>query len=157
MKFSNTAWLVGSVLFGTAVMATDSRSQQEQQSYLCIGNDATGFSPDEKSKKWVVTRYNTRKYVIKAPYKGEGAPSGSLSAVLAVYEFGGDQVYPEAFCEKGFNDIGSLFCQGLGTDFKFNRATKRFIFSFPFGYIDPPKGFFEGAAPYFEIGTCSPV
>jgi hypothetical protein len=74
-----------------------------------------------------------------------------------VYEFGGDQVVPLAFCPKTFNDIGSLFCEALGEEFKFNRKTLRFLHSLPFGYIDPPNGFFEGATPFLEIGTCSRV
>jgi hypothetical protein len=33
----------------------------------------------------------------------------------------------------------------------------RFMHSFPYGYVDPPKAFFEGATPFMEIGTCSRI
>ena len=104
--------------------------------------------------------FRPRKYVIKLPVKGDGAPSGAYTAVMAVYEVGKTDPYEVVgFCDKDFNDQGYLFCQGAGENFNFNRQTLRFLHSFPFGYIEPPKNSFwgpEGAAtPFLEIGTCS--
>lgn len=128
--------------------------------YLCVGEQATGFSMDQRSHKWKADAFRPREYVIKLPVKGDGAPSGASTAVLAVYEIGNSDPFDAtAFCDKDFNDEGFLFCQGLGDDFKFNRQTLRFLRSFPFGYIDPPKNSFWGpegsATPFLEIGTCS--
>lgn len=128
--------------------------------YLCLGAQATGFSIDKRTHEWKADIFKTRKYVIKLPVKGNGAPSGASTAVMAVYEIGKtDQADATAFCDKDFNDQGFLFCQGLGEDFNFNRQTLRFLHSFPYGYIEPPKSSFWGpegsATPFLEIGSCS--
>jgi hypothetical protein len=52
-------------------------------SYLCIGEQATGFGMNEKSRSWTVQRFQPRKYVIKAPVKGPTAPGAANTSVFA--------------------------------------------------------------------------
>jgi hypothetical protein len=149
-----------SVLFLAAASSLTGASAGETPalaSYLCIGDQATGFAQDAKSKRWVLTHFHDRKYIIKPPTREPGAPSGSFTAAMAVYEFGGDQVMPIAFCDKPPNEVGNLRCEGLGETVLFNTHTLRFLFSFPYGYTEGPNGFFEGATPMMEIGTCSRI
>jgi len=129
-------------------------------SYLCIGEQATGFGMNAKSHSWTTQKFRPRKYVIRAPIKGPNAPGGANTAVMAVYEFGRvDAADFTALCDKDFNEKGFLFCQGLGEDFNFNRQTQRFVHWFPYGYIEPAGFSFWGkegeATPFIEIGTCS--
>jgi len=131
-------------------------------SYLCIGEQATGFEMNQKTHAWTAQTFRPRKYIIRAPIKGPNAPSGAYTAVIAVYEVGKvDAANFKAFCEKDYNEKGFLFCSGFGEDFNFNRQTLRFVHWFPYGYIDPP-GFDlwgkEGdATPFMEIGTCTAI
>jgi hypothetical protein len=131
-------------------------------SYLCIGEQATGFGMNAKTHSWAVREFRPRRYVIRAPLKGPNAPSGASSSVMAVYEFGKvDQASATAFCDKDFNEKGFLFCQGLGEEFNFNRQTLRFVHWFPHGFIEPPDFTIWGkegeATPFMEIGTCSAI
>jgi len=131
-------------------------------SYLCIGEQATGFGISDKSHSWTIQKFRPRKYIIRPPIKGPDAPSGANAAVMAVYEFGKvDAGDITAFCDKDFNESGFLFCKGLGENLNFNRQTLRFVHWFPHGYIDPPSSSFWGkegeATPFMEIGTCAAI
>lgn len=154
---NSTRGILGVIaLLGAAASIAD---PPQTQSFLCIGEHATGFTMDKKSRKWAATQFNTRRYIVKTPGKGPNAPSGAFTSAMAVYEFGQDDGAPTALCEKPFNQVGALFCSGE-EDFNFNRKTLRFMHSFVHGYIEPPGGWFgpEGSAePLIEIGTCSAI
>lgn len=69
------------------------------------------------------------------------------------------------FCKEDFNGIGSLFCGGLGTQFRFNNGSLRFMNTYVIGYWSDanPKDKSEfmgeegGNTPGIEIGKCSPL
>ena len=146
--------LVVALLGGTAAVLA-----AEPESYVCNGKQAVGFAMNKHTHRWSVSVFNPRQYVIRVPKRGPDQPSGAQTAVLAVYQVGGNASDPAGplFCDQGFNDAGFLRCEGLGESFMFNRKTHRFVHWLPYGYIDPPGAFFDGATPYIEIGTCAPI
>jgi len=132
------------------------------ESYLCSGEQAMGFGMNSKTRVWSAQKFRSRNFIIRVPIKGPTAPSGAYSATLAVYEVGKvNAANATAFCDKGYNDKGYLFCTGLGEELNFNRDTMRFVHWFPFGYIDPPESSFWGkegeATPFMEIGKCTAI
>jgi hypothetical protein len=160
MRRSSSSVLVAVSCFLFACSAEAGAS--DIASYLCTGEQATGFGMNSKTHAWTVQKFRTRKYIIRAPIKGPNAPGGAYAAVVAVYEVGKvDAANATAFCDKDYNEAGFLFCSGLGEDLNFNRQTLRFVHWFPYGYIDPPESSFWGkegeATPFMEIGTCTAI
>jgi hypothetical protein len=120
------------------------------ESYLCMGEHATGFAFKEKTKTWSTARFQENKYIVKKStdplYKWE------------VFDFGKD--FPISMCENDFNDSGNIFCEGV-TQFRMNKEKLRFLYIYPFGYWsdnEKQKLFKEGRnTPSMEIGTCSKI
>jgi hypothetical protein len=150
-------------LFSLGLVTTICNAEESSTvEYLCIGDSATGFAMDQKTKSWSTKSFRGRKYVVKAPVKGENAPSGAYNSVMAVYQTGAaGPADALAFCDKDFNSVGTLFCEGLGDTFHLNRQSLRFIRYFPFGYIETYKDSFFGpegsATPFMEIGKCEQI
>jgi hypothetical protein len=152
------------LVFVTALVATLSAgpawpTSSDARSYLCIGERATGFAYDKRTKRWSPANFTAHRYIVKKPVIGPYSPSGALNSAMAVYEFGQvDETTPLEFCEKDFNEIGCLFCSGWGDNFDFSRKTMKFIRSLAHGYIEPAdQNIFEGATPFIEIGSCSAI
>jgi hypothetical protein len=129
-------------------------------SYLCIGDQSTGFSMN-KHGGWGATSFRTGRYVIRVPDKGPDQPGAAEHSAMAVYNFGDNEPRDYIYCTDDFNAAGYLFCKGVQERFSFNRKTLRFVHWFIDGYIDPPhQGLSESdgsARPFIEIGTCSQI
>jgi hypothetical protein len=156
MSNLNCKVIVGALSLSLSINALAASAAAD--SFLCIGDQATGFAQSQRNGRWNVQNFHPRKYVIRTPIVGPTEPSGAAKAVLMVYEVGkvgkGEFV---AFCNSTFNEIGLLGCEGMGESFWFSHKTMRFIHWLPFGYLDAPDGFFAGATPFMEIGTCSGI
>lgn len=121
------------------------------ESYLCISDQAAGFSFNKGQKKWSATTFQANnKYIIKRP------PTGT-NIEWFVTKFGSND-FATAFCARDFEDSGVLFCAGL-RDFKFNKKNMRFLSTYSIGYFsDSPDSEWSkegGDTPSMEIGTCS--
>jgi hypothetical protein len=129
-------------------------------SYLCIGEQVTGFAMNKNTHVWAARSFQPKRYVIKVPDKSSKAPSGAFTSAMAVYEFGNTDEYQQPMlCKKDFSEAGNLFCSGLGDNFEFNRKSLRFLHSLTHGYVHTSEDSFFGpegdVTPFIEIGTCS--
>ena len=129
-------------LISTAVLA--------DESYLCIGEHATGFAFNEKNQTWITTTFQENKWMVKK--------SDDPQIKWQVFEFGKD--FPIAMCEQDFNESGNLFCDGIA-QFRMNKKNLRYLYIYPFGYWsdnEKYKMFKEGRnTPVMEIGKCSKI
>lgn len=127
-----------------------SRATLADESYLCIGEHATGFSFNEKNKTWSAARFKEDKWILKR--------SADPKYKWEVYGFGED--FPESGCEQDFNEAGNLFCDGI-SQFRMNKEKLRFLYIFPFGYwsdTEKYKILKEGKnTPSMQIGKCSKI
>jgi hypothetical protein len=136
----------------TAVSLTVSPAANAE-SWLCIGDLATGFAFNKETRRWEITKFNTNdsRYIISS--------SQSKESPYLVRNFGSDSSFPLAFCKDGFSADTFLRCRGLVTDFSFNVKTMRYSYSYNVGYINPTPGvndMKEGDdTPLIEIGRCS--
>jgi hypothetical protein len=123
-------------LFSTSAFAVES--------YLCIGEQATGFIFNETNKTWSTSKLTTRKWIIKK--------SETPSSKWVVLMFGTDS--PVAYCKEDFNENGSMVCDGF-FDFRMNNIKLRFISAYLIGYWGIHA---EGEdSPSIEIGKCSRI
>jgi hypothetical protein len=131
-----------------------STAANADESYLCIGEKATGFSFNEKTKEWGISSFKVHKYIVKkdSPDKGQ----------WKVYRFGNNT--PEVECGYGFIVDTTLICEaGVGVEFRMNKINNRFLYLYYLGYwTDYEKKakemFGEGMnTPYMEIGKCSKI
>ncbi|UVT20337.1 MAG: hypothetical protein H8K03_21645 [Nitrospira sp.] len=135
------------------VEAVDRGKVSEQ--YLCISEQATGFSYDKNGKQWNSATFgNTSKYVL--------ASSSTSSDNAFQITIVGDS-FPQGWCRESFDSKGYLYCDMHWGDFRFNKASGRFIKTYLFGYIDVGqerlgRGKITDEAtesPRMEIGKCS--
>lgn len=139
--------------------ASTSAGAESPQSWVCIGDQAAGFAPNEKTHQWQLHLFPAGRYVVTRVT--DSAIQKYPGYRWEVRAFGDPESAVLAFCKSGFDEkIGDLECsEGIGKRFLFNRQTLRFtLFSAPAGYIN------YGAAdlgalppPTIEIGSCSPV
>lgn len=141
------------VLFGAL---TTLAHAQAPSGYLCVAEKATGFAFDKGTKQWNQANFRTNnKYLISR--------SNLKDTAWDIKEVGKQS--PSIFCDKDINNIGNLFCEGLGTFFRFNNGTLRYMNAYLMGYWSDanPKdksGFVSeegGNTPHIEIGKCSPL
>jgi hypothetical protein len=145
-------------LYATSVLAEDS--------YVCVGEHATGFTFDETNKTWSTAYFNRHKWMVKK----------SADKLFEWEVVASDEKLPMAKCEKDFNARGLLWCDGL-MFFGMSKVNLRYISSYTNGYWNDvldakskkydestegrhakelDEAFSEGAnTPYMEIGTCS--
>ena len=120
------------------------------ESYLCIGEHATGFSFNEKNKTWSTAKFKEEKWIVKR--------SADSNYKWEVYEFG--ENFPVSACEHDFNDAGNLFCDGI-VQFRMNKEKLRFLYIHPLGYWSDNENFKilkEGKnTPAMQIGKCSKI
>ena len=118
------------------------------QQYLCVAEQAAGFSYDKEKKEWKTTTFGVRsKYVVS---KAEGAKHA-----FEVTEIG--KTVPSFYCESDFDRLGFLRCPNALGEFKFNKDNGRYLSSYLAGYYDMLSEEHEGSdTPYLEIGKCSP-
>jgi len=123
------------------------------EQYICVAEHVVGFGYDKFTKKWEGALFSQKgKYVISECSDKEGYFSGCSYKVT--------KVGAGYFCDcKGFNVSGSLLCECIGGigEFKFNKKTGRYLYSYLFGYWNDLEDTKEGNnTPYIEIGICSP-
>jgi len=133
-----------------AILPTGAAAQATGD-WLCIADQSTGFS--NHSGTWRSVDFNAgTRYIIKR--------SQRQGVAWEVQEFGKPALIPTAICKADFNQFKLLFCEGLGSDFRFNAATGRFLNTYLIGYYSyvpgQPLMDKDGAdTPSMEIGTCS--
>jgi hypothetical protein len=139
------------------LLASSGARAQEVSSYICVTDMATGFRFDQGSKTWQQARFNaSSKYIVSRP-KERSMFSWELREV-------GSQD-TRGFCKNDFNEVGNLFCDTMGGQFKFSKGTLRFIHTYAMGYwhdqnplVENKYRSKEGAdTPFIEIGKCSPL
>jgi len=147
---------VALAMFSTNSEAADREKPKEQ--FLCVSEQAAGFSYDKNSKQWASTKFSsTEKYVIS---KSTGA-----KAAFEITEVG--DKYSSGWCKEGFSSEGILYCELLYGVFRFNKTNGRFIRTHLFGYVEVGQAqiFSERGdvvidsnanTPYMQIGKCSP-
>ena len=129
-------------------------SASASTSYLCLTDMDTGFAFDKDRQQWHSVDFRAEsKYVVSKATTGAHA----WEVKQVGYEI------PFIVCTQDFNELRLLFCAGIG-DFRMNKHTLRFLYSYPIGYWNtapegsPHQGLREGAdAPHMAIGKCSPL
>ncbi len=125
------------------------------QQYLCVAEQAAGFSYDKATKEWKNATFKaSSKYLIS---KADGT-----WGAFQVTRIGDDS--PFIFCKSDFNEASFLLCSaGLAAigDFNFNKTNGRYLYSSPFGYYNvlPEANNItdeNSDTPFLEIGKCSP-
>jgi hypothetical protein len=122
-----------------------------EDKYICLGEHMAGFTYNTSSKSWESAEFKAVSHYVISTSEDEIYPF-TVSTV-------GDDC--ELFrCREGFTDAGFLYCQGTGGEFRFNRKNKRFLRTYPFGYIVVLPEWKvtdeESHSPFIEIGTCTP-
>lgn len=123
--------------------------------WLCVTEQSTGFSYNSSSKSWREASFKAdKKYVVRSSQK-EGY-------LWEVAELGETSDVASAYCRDNPNEIGNLFCNGLGGDFRINTKNNRFIYVYFLGYwtYDPDSWVFKnegGDTPTMSIGRCSSI
>jgi hypothetical protein len=116
----------------------------------------TGFAFDKDRQQWHSADFRAEnKYLVSKATTGEHA----WEVKQVGYEI------PYIVCAQDFNELGLLFCAGMG-DFRMNQHTLRFLYFYPIGYWnDTPEGSVQKGfprpegknAPHMAIGKCSPL
>jgi hypothetical protein len=132
--------------------------------YLCIVDQATGFSFDKKSKLWKPTNFAAgQKYVLKRVPNGaldkyNAVIAGGDHAVWGVWEFG-DETFAVAFCADDVISNGYLWCRGgSAVIVNFNLQSLRFQRTYTGFYASDLSVPEEHAdTPVIEIGKCTAI
>jgi hypothetical protein len=131
--------------------------------FLCIVEQATGFSFNKQSKSWKQTNFSAgEKYVLKRVKNDtvEGAANlainGGPHAAWGVWEFG-ESLFGTAFCGADVDDHGYLWCHGVESIVNFNLNSHRFLRTYTGTYVSDPSQFPDDHAdsPVIEIGKCT--
>ena len=122
------------------------------QQYLCVAEQAAGFSYDKATKEW-------KNATFKVSSKWLVSKADGTKYAFQVTEVG--KTRPSFRCESDFDEYGYLSCSGTIGRFNFNRKNGRFLTSYPIGYYNVLPGINgitdEGSdTPSLEIGKCSP-
>jgi len=125
------------------------------EQYLCVPEQATGFSYNTTVKKWQITKLKTPQFVI--------SPSKTPDTAYDIRDVTSDGTPPGgSFCPKDFNSSGMLFCNvAWGGEISVNKANGRFVRSFTGAYwnVDIPYlGVTDEntGTPMISIGKCTP-
>jgi hypothetical protein len=115
----------------------------DAQAYLCIADQAVGFTYDKNLSAWKSTFFGVKdeRYFLKL--KDKHWRWSKLGSSV------------ESACND-FTSAGTIGCVGT-EEVLFNRTTLRYQLYYPFGYIAQMTfESFEGSdTPYIEIGRCS--
>jgi hypothetical protein len=128
------------------------------EGYICAADMATGFS--YKSGAWNSVNFEAdRKFIVRPTTQaGQDAtptlppiPNAKWDVVVV-----GDK-HPSDVCPE-FDTAGNLVCRGPLSEFRMNKDSLRFLYSYLSGYWDrTPLGSEAGDTPYIAIGKCSPM
>jgi hypothetical protein len=172
--------LIIMVLAPVATFA-EAPATDQSNSFLCIGEQSTGFSYDKEHHSWHATRFRAEeKYIIRRVTKDtvgevDNGMRIPLTSKWAVWPFGNDK-RPLVECKNDFDENGVLSCEDGIPGFQFSKKNGRFIVGTIYGYVI--NGFSlsfsidadnkmnaksianeaDGSTtPYVEIGTCSAI
>lgn len=145
MKYSE------SLLIVLVLFMEMSQALAQNISYLCVAENAAGFSFDESTKNWGYANFKAESKYVLSNQSGE-------KEGWEVKEIGKSR---GTECEGGFNESGFIGCKGL-IDFQMNNKSLRYIIVHKYGYVVSEYSddglFKEGSiTPYLEIGKCSPL
>lgn len=131
-------------------LAGTSAALAQSDSFLCVAENAVGFSFNKSTKEWERANFKSEdKYVVsKSSDKRKGWEVKKIGESIG------------AECAEGFNEHGFINCNGF-MDFQMNRISLRYIMVHKYGYVVKEYSddglFKEGSlTPYLEIGKCSP-
>lgn len=129
------------------------------ESYFCTTTMQAGLTYDKATKQWSSARFVAKaKLVLRRPNADEDKLSGTPKPLWIVVKHGANDLIPAAWCPKDF-DEDNLYCQGIGTEFKFNRKKLRFLTTYEVGYWSWIEGISkEGEdTPAIGGGPCSRI
>lgn len=113
------------------------------EAYLCVGDQATGFSFNTSTKEWSQTKFNVKdaKYILsKGSEKWEWKKIGEKNGIE---------------CDSSFSEYGYMNCESF-TKIQFNKKTLRYISTYTIGYVNIGITRKEGNdTSSIEIGKCS--
>lgn len=114
--------------------------------YLCVPEQAVGFSFDESLGKWKSVNLVAEnvKFTI-----GRVTSSDSALAVTSA-----DASYEECRSNKGFVNTGEAYFACIFGEFIFNKTTGRFIRTYTAGFIDGLDN--KENTPALLLGRCTP-
>ena len=123
-----------------------SASVYAEERYMCVPDQAAGFSFDQNSSRWKSVNLQAEKerYIIS----GETLTDSSLSIVSAGAN------YDECRSDKGFSNTNEAYFECIFGEFIFNKNTGRFLRTYTAGYIDGLDN--NQNTPAILIGRCSP-
>ena len=142
------------VLIGM-VLAALLPTQASAATWLCIPDMASGLSYNTTLRKWGHAKFNVagERFLVKE--------SSVTDWEYEVREFGKESVIPDAWCPKGPNEYGYMFCDGMYGQFKLNTKNLRYLRTYLAGYVEitPDSDMIkEGEnTPFIEIGKCSKI
>ena len=113
--------------------------------YLCTADLVTGFSWNEKDRKWESTNFNVENenYLVSSIEPNAGGH-------YVVKKLGDRKII--ATCENGFDANGLLYCKDFLV-FRMNREARRYLLVYPAGYVEGYDN--NDDTPFVEIGKCS--
>ncbi len=133
----------------------------DAETYLCVGEHASGFRFDPVTKEWKAAHFSAKneRYLIRKPNAQE--LNRNKDSFFVVHKI--DENIIVGNC-KSKDEYGSIFCEKIGGYFRLNTSLGRYMSSYEFGYIDEniPSAFGmprnEGAnTPSIIIGKCSRI
>jgi hypothetical protein len=157
------------LLVATVAVPTGFCRAGEPDNWLCITDQAAGFSYDQGSHRWIAAIFKpeNKKYVVRptrpedmdyqhdfnngfndsVPYK----PTTKWSIAEIGDNFGFS-------CSGDFNEKGFLLCTTGLWDVMFGKNTLRFQIYYKFGYITGSSERDDNNdTPSVEIGRCTPI
>ena len=123
------------------------------EGYICTADMATGFS--YKAGVWKSADFQPDRQFIVAPItQAETTVMPSVLDAKWDVVVVGDK-HPSDVCPE-FDTAGNLVCLGPFSEFRMNKDSLRFLYSYLSGYWDrTPLGSEAGDTPYIAIGKCS--
>jgi hypothetical protein len=125
------------------------------EGYTCTADMATGFS--FKDGGWNSANFQPdRQFIVRRTTQTEQPVMPIvLDAKWDVLVVGDKR--PSNVCPE-FDTTGNLVCLGPYSEFRMNKDSLRFLYSYLSGYWDRgPPGSEAGDTPYIAIGKCSPM
>ena len=132
---------------------------QSRDAWLCIAEHAIGFKYNKARKDWhaAIFDISNEKYVIRHQRAGDfdaetsdilKQPNDEMWSVETVGS------PPAATCGY-FNRANRLFCEGILSEFIFNRQTLRFQYYYKGEFLWPPNEARNPDTPSIAIGRCT--
>lgn len=131
---------------------------QSHDAWLCITEQETGFKYNTARKDWHTAIFaGTDKYVIRYQRVGD------LDAqAVGILKKPNDEMWsvetvgsPPAETCGYFNEADRLFCEGILSEFIFDRKTLRFQYYYKGEFLWPPKEARNPDTPLIAIGRCT--